>query len=147
MPHEPAVLDTNVLVYALYADSPHHTPSRRLLHSASDGAAKLYVTPQTLAEFFAVVTSARRVTAPKTAEEAILAIEAILALPGVSLLEQPTDAVTRWCQLARRRPVRGAQIFDLQLVAAMLAAGIRRIYTFNNSDFEPFAELNVVVPS
>jgi hypothetical protein len=50
-------------------------------------------------------------------------------------------------QLLQRHPVVGADIFDLQIVATMLANGIQRIYTFNPSDFEFFGELKVVVPS
>jgi predicted nucleic acid-binding protein len=42
--------------------------------------------------------------------------------------------------------VAGAGIFDLQLVATMLANGVRRIYTFNRSDFEVFEELMVLAP-
>jgi hypothetical protein len=48
--------------------------------------------------------------------------------------------------LLRRRPVTGADIFDLQLVAVMLANDVKRIYTFNAGDFEPFAELTVQQP-
>ena len=33
MPAETAVVDTNVLVYALYEDSDHFGPSQRLLQS------------------------------------------------------------------------------------------------------------------
>jgi hypothetical protein len=35
-------------------------------------------------------------------------------------------------QLIERRPVIGADVFDLQIVATMLANGIQRIYTFNS---------------
>ncbi len=58
----------------------------------------------------------------------------------------PEEAVFRWLELARRKPVTGGMIFDLQLVATMLAHGVRRIYTYNRTDFEPFAELEVLTP-
>jgi hypothetical protein len=45
--------------------------------------------------------------------------------------------------LLRRRPVTGADIFDLQVVTVMLANDVKRIYTFNAADFEPFWELTV----
>jgi hypothetical protein len=41
----------------------------------------------------------------------------------------------------------GRDVFDLQLVATMLGNGVRRIYTFNAKDFEPFQELEVIVPT
>jgi predicted nucleic acid-binding protein len=48
--------------------------------------------------------------------------------------------------LLRRHPVTGGDLFDLQIVAAMQANGIQRIYTFNSGDFEAFPELAVVIP-
>ena len=46
--------------------------------------------------------------------------------------------------LLRRHPVTGGSVFDLQIVATMLANGINRIYTFNGDDFRLFSELRVV---
>ena len=65
----------------------------------------------------------------------------------MTLLTVPSDLVQRLTQLLRRRPVLGRQVFDLQLVATMLGNGVRRIYTFNAKDFEPFQELEVIVPT
>ena len=55
-------------------------------------------------------------------------------------------AVGGWLDLLRRRPVTGGDVFDLQLVATMLANDVPRIYTFNGEDFEVFPELAVVTP-
>jgi len=54
--------------------------------------------------------------------------------------------VEGWLDLLRRRPVTGGDVFDLQLVATMLANDVQRIYTFNVEDFEAFPELVVVIP-
>jgi hypothetical protein len=48
--------------------------------------------------------------------------------------------------LLRRRPVTGGEVFDLQLVAVMLANDVKRVYTFNTSDFDAFTELTVQEP-
>jgi hypothetical protein len=45
-----------------------------------------------------------------------------------------------------RHPATRGKIFDLQLVATMLGNGVRKIYTLNRSDFEPFDEIEVLVP-
>jgi hypothetical protein len=42
--------------------------------------------------------------------------------------------------------VTNRKIFDAQLVATMLAHSVRRIYTFNVSDFSPFAEIEIIEP-
>jgi len=77
-----ALLDTNVLVYAHDQDSPHHGTAKHLLQAGDRPEAGLCVTPQTLAEFFAVVTNAKHVASPRSAEEALVAIERILVRPG-----------------------------------------------------------------
>jgi predicted nucleic acid-binding protein len=46
----------------------------------------------------------------------------------------------------RLRP-EGAGVFDLQIVATMLATGLQRIYTFNSGEFIVLAELTVVTPT
>ena len=52
-----------------------------------------------------------------------------------------------WMELLRRHPVRGGDVFDLQLVATMQANNVQRIYTFNAVDFEVFSELTALAPS
>lgn len=140
------LLDANVLVYAFFPASEYYGVSRKILESAFTAEAGLCVTSQVLAEFFSVVTNPKRVLRPRSPEEAIEALETILALPGVSILPAPADVPRRWIELMRRRPATGAEIFDRQLIATMLANGVRRIYTFNRPDFEGFEELTVLAP-
>jgi hypothetical protein len=62
------------------------------------------------------------------------------------VLPIPASAVDGWLGLLRRHPVTGGDVFDLQLVATMLANDVPRIYTFNDKDFEPYPELAVATP-
>jgi hypothetical protein len=48
--------------------------------------------------------------------------------------------------LLLRHPVTGGKVFDLPMIATMLANAVKRIYTFNTGDFEIFPELTVVTP-
>lgn len=50
-----------------------------------------------------------------------------------------------WLLLSRHSVV-GGDIFDLLIVATMLASGIHTIYTFNRSDFDMFPEITVSTP-
>jgi len=143
---ERALLDTNVLVYALYEQDEHHTASAALLQRAQQPAAAYCLTPQSVAEFYAVVTDRRRVTVAKPPAEALAALANILSLPGLTLLPVPVDVVARLTDLLYRRPVIGRDVFDVQLIATMLGNGVRKIYTFNTGDFEPFDEIEVVRP-
>jgi len=90
------------------------------------------------------VTNARRVSNPRSPEDALRAISGLLTF--LHVLPIPARAVEGWLDLLRRRPVTGGDIFDLQIVATMQANGIQRIYTFNSDDFEAFSELAVVTP-
>jgi toxin-antitoxin system PIN domain toxin len=136
---EPALVDTNVLVYAVFPVMPDHATSRALLDTAQAAGANLCVAPQNLIEFFAVVTDPRRVTQPRTPDEALQAIDDFLVLPGLAVLTVPGDLVTRWSQLIRLSSTTKKRAFDTQLVATMLAHGVMKIYTLNTADFQVFA--------
>lgn len=141
-----ALVDTNVLVYALYDEAEHHAASAALLDRVQAGELALAITPQALAEVYAVITDSRRVTAPYDPAEALKAIEGFLAMPNTTLLPAPVDLVSRWMGLVRQHPVTRGRIFDLQLIATMLGNGVTRIYTFDRSHFEPFEEIDAVLP-
>jgi toxin-antitoxin system PIN domain toxin len=144
MPVEPGLIDANVLVYAMDADAPQHVASRALLESAHAAHTPVYVTLQTLCEFYSVVTNARRVSKPRSPADAVSAISSLLSF--VHVLPIPAHTVDEVMDLLRRRPVTGGDVFDLQLIATMKANGIFRIYTFNREDFEPFSEIEVLAP-
>ena len=105
-----------------------------MIEAARDPANTLYLTSQALCAFYSVVTNPWRVAAPHSSAEALRAISAFLALPGIHVLPTPARAVT------------GGDVFDLQLVATMQANNIQRIYTFNTGDFEMFSESTVTTP-
>jgi len=101
---EPGVLDANVLVYAVEAGAPQHAISRALIEAARDPATALYLTSQVLCEFYSIVTNPRRVAVPRSPTEALAAISALLALPGIRLLPTPARAVEGWMALLQRHP-------------------------------------------
>ena len=146
MSDSPALVDTNVLVYAVYPESEHHAASRGFLDKAQSGELSLCIAVQTLAEFYAVVTDSRRVAVPRGPEEALATMETIAAMPGMTLLPVPADALERLLVLARKYPVTRGAVFDLQLLATMLGNGVRTIYTFNRQHFERFDEIDVLTP-
>jgi toxin-antitoxin system PIN domain toxin len=144
MSFEPGIVDANVLVYAMDADAPQHAASRALLEAARNKSTTFYVTLQILCEFYSIVTNARRVPKPRSSVDALSAISSLLSF--LHVLPVPARVVEGWLDLLRRRRVTGGDVFDLQLVATMLANGIQRIYTFNTDDFKVFTELIVVTP-
>ena len=146
MSTEPAFVDSNVLVYAHMERSAFHGPSSALVARAQARELALLVAPQVLSELYAVITDPRRVTDPYSPEEALEAIEKLLAVPGVAVVGMPGDVVGRWIGLARRHSVTRGEIFDVQLAATLLGNGLRRIYTYNRTHFECFPEIEVLTP-
>jgi hypothetical protein len=92
------------------------------------------------------VTNPRRVTEAKAPEAVLDVITSLVAMPGLTLLPFPLDLVSRWTALLRQHSVTGRKVFDVQLVATLLANGVKKLYTFNRVDFEPLAEIEVLVP-
>jgi len=133
MAFESGFVDANVLVYAFDTNAPQHSSSRQLLDFARTGATTLYVTSQVLCEFYAIVTNSRRVLKPRSSADAVASITGLLSF--LHVLPIPARAAEGWLDLLRRRPVVGGAVFDLQIVAAMLANNVGLIYTFNPKDF------------
>jgi predicted nucleic acid-binding protein len=141
---ESGFVDANVLIYSVNEDAPQHSSARALLASATYGSTTLSVNSQILCEFYSVVTNRRRVLSPRSSQEAIQALSEFARVFRV--LPTSPQSFDILADLLRRRPVTGSDIFDLQIVAAMIANGIHRIYNFNAADFQPFSELEVIVP-
>ena len=83
-----ALVDSNVLVHALYRESEHHERCRALIEQSQAGQVALCVAPQNLTEFYAVVTDRRRVAIPRESAEALDAIDRLLAMRGMSCCQR-----------------------------------------------------------
>lgn len=89
-------VDANILVYVVYRDTPQHAASRAWLERAARGEVEIYLTSQVLAEFFAIVTNPKRVSDPRTPDDAVAAMEVALALPGATLLMVSPQVTSRF---------------------------------------------------
>jgi predicted nucleic acid-binding protein len=126
-PVEPGLVDANVLVYATDAGHPHHDTARGLLDAARTRSTTLYVTPQIICEFYSIVTHPRRVAKPRSYADATAALSGMLDF--LHVLPSPDRIATMLVELLRRHPVKGGEVFDLQIVATMQANNVQRIYT------------------
>jgi toxin-antitoxin system PIN domain toxin len=147
MTSERALVDTNVLVFAMDPEDERHAACYALLERTAAPDSGLCVAPRVLAEFYRVVTDPKKVPKARTVEEALDALSVFLSRPGLEVLPVPTDLVLRWMDLVRRHGTRGRRLFDVILIATMLANDVRRIYTYNRDDFTPFDELEVLTPT
>jgi predicted nucleic acid-binding protein len=142
-----AEVDTNVLVYAADTASSFHEPSRQLRDRGFQGEIPLVVTPQVLMEFFAVITSPRRVTTPRSSDDARAEVEKYVRADNILKMYPDRAALEQTLGLLQQHPhVARQEIFDLFLVATMLANGITRIYTYNQQHFTRFPGIDVLTP-
>ncbi|MBI5479964.1 MAG: PIN domain-containing protein [Deltaproteobacteria bacterium] len=124
-----ALLDTNVLVYAMNEDAQHHAPCRALRDRALRGAIRVCIAPQVLLEYYSVVTSPRHVSTPLSGSVALSDVEKLAT--SFPLIHPPHDLHDRVFQLLHEVPSAGGQVFDVALAATMLAHGVSRIYTYD----------------
>jgi len=127
------LLDTNVVVYALDRAAPQHEETRRLLDGVQDGHIPAVLLPQVLVECYSVVTSTRRIASPLSPAQARAVLNALQR--AIDVKPAPPDALPELDKLLARHPRRGADVFDLYLVAQMRCAGIADICTYNGADF------------
>jgi uncharacterized protein len=144
---ELAMLDTNILVYASDETSAFHALAKQLRDRGVQGDVPLAVSPQILFEFFAVITSPRRVTQPRSPQEAREEMEKYLQTPTIRKISPGEDIITRVIALLQQYPqITRQDIFDCVLVATMQTHGIRHIYTYNRQHFTPFSDIEVLTP-
>ena len=71
-----------------------------------------------------------------------------VAFEGAMTLLPDTEEVYRvWRRLVVRHSVRGIQVHDARLAAAMMTYGIRRLVTLNEPDFLRYSSLVMVNPA
>jgi uncharacterized protein len=144
---ERALLDTNILVYAADASSAFHADAKALRDRGLQGELSLVLSPQVLLEFFAVTTNPRRVSNPRSPQEAMDEVEKYRAAGTIQKIFPGDDILERVQTLWHQHPqVTRQEIFDLHLVATMLTNGVTRIYTYNTQDFASYTEITVLTP-
>lgn len=140
------VVDTNVLVYAANADSPHHRASRGLLEEWRRRAAAWYITWGISYEFLRVVTHRRVLRSPWSPSAAWAFMQAVLASPGLRVLA-PTNrhqAVAAETMVLVPH-IEGNLWHDFATAVLMREHGIARIYT-RGTAFHRFPFLEPVDP-
>src|SRR5688572_28287622 len=97
-----SLIDTNILVYAIDSDSPHHATSKALFDTAVNNDAGLCITSQVVAEFCAVITDRRRVRNPLDSITAASIVRKLVGLPGLSVLMQPVGVELHFAELLEK---------------------------------------------
>jgi predicted nucleic acid-binding protein len=142
----PVLVDTNLLLRSL---DPNHLMNACAVYALTQLRGQgetLHIVPQNLIEFWNVYTRPlERNGLGRTPEEASLEVQ---QLKSLFILMPDTAAIyIEWEQLVSRYQVRGVNVHDARLVAAMQVHGLTHILTFNARDFTRYAEITVVEPT
>jgi predicted nucleic acid-binding protein len=138
-------VDTNILVYATQATSPHRDAARDGLRRFSASEGRLCLSRQILREYLSVVTRPQLFLNPVSMAEALADVAGFAT--HFELLEDGPDVGTRLMELCRLVPIAGRQAHDANIVATMLAHGEDRLLTVNRSDFRRFEpRIEIVEP-
>jgi len=134
------LVDTNVLVRLAVPADPRHLLARHAVEALSGEG--LWVTSQNLVEFWNVAT---RPVENNGLGQATTAADQVLrhleeAFPR---LPDTPEAYDVWRELVVRFGVSGVKVHDARLAGSMLANGMKRILTFNASDFRRYEELGI----
>ncbi|HAZ45864.1 MAG TPA: PIN domain nuclease [Cyanobacteria bacterium UBA11369] len=139
------LVDSNVLLRLVYRLDSMHGDAENAYTMLREQNQVLCVVPQNLIEFWAVAT---RPTSANglglTIEEA--AHESSLLKSLYTLKSDTPEIYTTWEQLVIKYQVRGKQVHDTRLVAAMVVHQITHLLTFNTDDFKRFTEITTVDP-
>jgi toxin-antitoxin system PIN domain toxin len=134
---KPVFLDTNVLIYAGRLDSVHHGAALATLERLEMEGCSLWISPQVLREYLAVVTRPQSMVPALSIVEAIADVRRFMDL--FDLAEERPTILEHLLRIVTSYPAAGKQIHDAHLVATMVNYGINRLLTFNRRDFERFA--------
>ena len=128
------LIDSNILLRISRRDDPDYQIVDGALERLLRDDTELYYTHQNIAEFWNVWTRPADKNGfgltGETAEREIGKFEGMMKLAGDSVL-----VYQRWRQLVRDYRVKGVQVHDARLVAAMLVHGIPNLLTLNVADF------------
>jgi predicted nucleic acid-binding protein len=141
---DPVFLDTNVLIYLRQALSPFHANAVAKLAALSAAGHELWVSRQVLREYLASMSRPGVLTGivPMGA-----LVNDVRAFAGAYRMAEDGPAITtELLTLLTTVTVAGKQVHDANIVATMLAHGVRRLLTHNVADFTRFASVITVEP-
>ncbi|MBI2597750.1 MAG: PIN domain-containing protein [Candidatus Diapherotrites archaeon] len=132
-----ALIDTNILVYALDKDSEKHEKAKETIKNQCEKGSAI-VSAQNLAEFVFVVTEKKKKLSAEQANQFVFDLS-----DNSAVLSYSTSEIIRASQLKFEYKT---NFFDSLIVATMEKAGVFTIITENEKDFVKINWLKVINP-
>lgn len=142
---EKVFIDTNVLIYATLSNDSRFQRAREILLEENEDTPQRFISVQNLGEMYPNLTGPK-MGKQDTPGEARRKIEAIGALPHVTVLPLTGDVVILALELCATYNRLKQDYFDMQIAAFMKQYGIGKIYTENAADFAGIEGITAVNP-
>ncbi|MFN0277375.1 MAG: type II toxin-antitoxin system VapC family toxin [Pyrinomonadaceae bacterium] len=139
------VADSNILTALSQKKSSQYIYVEQAIAEFRQKKENIVIFPQNLVEFWAVATR------PLEANGLNLSIEKTVSemrrfRRNFTFVNELPDLFFEWEILVQKYQVKGKNVHDARIVAAMMQHGITHLLTFNVKDFNRFDEITVVDP-
>jgi predicted nucleic acid-binding protein len=142
----PYLIDTNVLLRSADPNHPMYNDATNAVSLLRNQGKTLCIVPQNLIEFWNVYTRpANKNGLGHTTEEAGEEIRHLKAF--FTVVADTASIYDQWERLVVQYQVKGVNVHDARLTAAMLVHKLTHILTFNTEDFNRYTgEITLVHP-
>jgi len=140
------LLDTNILIHSNNRASPYQQRASDVIKKAMQGEIEAYIAPQTLYEFFAVVTNPKRVERPLSSNEAASICLDLWECREIEKVNPTPMAPKEVFELIKELKLSKGGIFDCLLAVTAKENGVDMIYTENVDDFKGYSFLKALNP-
>ena len=140
------LVDSGVLLRLTIPADPAYPEVRRAIKLLKSQGENLIALTQNVAEFWNVCTrpSTARGGYGISVQDTVRKLRLIEKL--VEIKPDSLRVFQEWKRLAVLHSVKGVQVHNARLVAAMIVYGISNLLTFNGADFKRYSGINVVRP-
>ena len=139
------LIDTNILLRIEQLNHPDRELASQAIETLMLNNYELFIVPQVISEFWSVATrpinnNGLGMSCPWTSSK----VENLKST--FTLRRNEPGIFDQWLSLVSQYDVKGKNVHDAMLVAAMLVHGLTYILTFNVGDFKRFQEITVIHP-
>ncbi|MBM3726746.1 MAG: type II toxin-antitoxin system VapC family toxin [Acidobacteria bacterium] len=139
------LVDTNVLIFSVQAHHIWHEASKKAIKAVLASGEPVFVLPQNVAEFWNACTRpADRNGLGLSSHEADSRLTDLERI--VTVLHDTPAVYAQWRKLLAAYEVKGVQVHDARIAAAMQVHGIRSLLTYNPRGFRRFEGIIAVRP-